>query len=163
MRYIKRCLVNIASKFPHPIRKLLYQISGLQFNNSEIRKNVFFDSPEHVKIGKNCFINRGTQFYIGFSNQVNIELSENVYVGPNVLFCCVSHKKGSKEKRAGENFYKSIFVGKGVWIGANSTILPGVNIGDGAIIAAGSVVTKDVKNDCMYGGVPAKLIKHLDS
>lgn len=163
MRYFKRYLVNFASKFPHPVRKVLYKFSGLNLNNSEIRQHVFFDSPEQVIIGKNCFINRGVEFYVGFSKDVTIELQENVYIGPNVLFCCVSHKQGNSEKRAGENIYESISVEKGVWIGANSTILPGVHIGEGAIIAAGAVVTENVEKNCMYGGVPAKLIKHLDN
>ena len=145
MKYMKRYLVNITSKFPHPIRKILYRFLGLNLNNSEIGKNVFFDSPECVNIGKNCFINRGVEFYIGFSKSAKIELAENVYVGPNVLFCCVSHKRGNSDKRAGDNVYESIFVEKGVWIGANATILPGIRIGEGAIIAAGAVVTKNVK------------------
>ena len=56
MRYLKRYLVNFASKLPQPLRKILYRVLGLNFNNSEIRHNVFFDSPEQVNIGKNCFI-----------------------------------------------------------------------------------------------------------
>lgn len=163
LKYLKRYIANIASKFPYPIRMKLYKLSGLNFNNSEIRKNVFFDFLEQVKIGKNCFVNRGVEFHVGYSKNTTIELAENVYVGCNTLFCCVSHEKGTSDKRAGKNAYKSIFIDKGVWIGANSTILSGIHIGKGAIIAAGSVVIKDVEEDCMYGGVPAKLIKHLDN
>lgn len=66
-------------------------------------------------------------------------------------------------KRAGNSYYKPITVGKGVWSGANATILPGVHIGEGAIIAAGAVVNKDIEKNCLYGGVPAKLIRYLDS
>ena len=161
MRYLKRYLVNFASKLPQPLRKILYRVLGLNFNNSEIRHNVFFDSPEQVNIGKNCFINRGVEFHVGFSKDITIEMKENVYIRPNVLFCCVSHEQGDSEKRAGKNIYESIVVEKGVWIGANSTILSGVHIGRGAIIAAGAVVVNDVEKDCMYGGVPAKLIKKL--
>ena len=162
MKYLKRYLVNLASKFPSPLRKMLFKLSGFETNNSEIRKNVFFDFPDNVKIEKNCFINRDVKFNVGYSKEARIVLSENVYIGCNVIFCCVSHEIGDSEKRAGRNIYKSIFVGKGVWIGANATILPGVHIGDGAIIAAGAVVTKDVEENCIYGGVPAKLIKRLD-
>lgn len=162
IRYFKRYLVNFASNFPSPIRKILYKVSELNLNNTEIRKNVFFDSPSCVKIGKECFINKGVEFHVGFSKKATIELEDNVYVGCNVMFCCVTHKIGNPEKRAGDNIYKSIFIGKGVWIGANSTILPGVHIGDGAVIAAGAVVTKDVEENCLYGGVPAKLIRKLD-
>lgn len=55
-----------------------------------------------------------------------------------------------------------VFIGKNVWIGSSSTITPGVRIGDGAVIAAGSVVTKDVESYSLVGGVPAKKIKSLD-
>ena len=81
------------------------------------------------------------------------------------LMCCfiVFHTSKVISKRAGDNVYESIFVEKGVWIGANATILPGIRIEEGAIIAAGAVVTKNVKKNCLYGGVPAKLIKCLDN
>ena len=163
MIYLKRYLVNFASILPQPLRKIVYKLSGFKANNLEIRKNVFMDIPDNVKFGKNCFINRDVKFNVGYSREAKIELSENVYVGCNVIFSCVSHEIGNSEKRAGRNIYKSIFVGKGTWIGANSTILPGVKIGEGAVIAAGAVVNKDVEKNCMYGGVPAKLIKHLDN
>lgn len=162
MRYLKRYVVNFASIFPQPLRKILYKLSGFKANNSEIRKNVFMDVPDNVKIGENCFINREVKFNVGFSKKNKIELSDNVYVGCNVMFSCVSHEIGNSEKRAGRNIYKSIFVGKGAWIGANSTILAGVNIGEGAVVAAGAVVNKDVEKNSMYGGVPAKLIKYLE-
>ena len=58
--------------------------------------------------------------------------------------------------------YAPIHIGKNVWIGANATVLAGVNIGDGAVVAAGAVVTKDVEPNTIVGGVPAKLLKKID-
>ncbi|MBP7086410.1 MAG: transferase [Enterococcus sp.] len=55
-----------------------------------------------------------------------------------------------------------ISIGKNVWIGANATVLPGVRIGDGAIIAAGAVVSKDVEENTIVGGVPAKVMKTIE-
>lgn len=69
---------------------------------------------------------------------------------------------GSASQRAGKNIYSSISVGDGVWTGANSTILPGVSIGDEAIIAAGAVVCKNVPTNELCGGVPAHFIKMLN-
>ena len=120
-------------------------------------------SQKLLKIGKGCYINRGVEFYSGNSRDVKIELADNVWIGPYVFFCCGTHEIGEKTKRAGNSYYKSIIVGQGVWIGANTTILPGVHIGEGAVIAAGAVVNKDVEKNCLYGGVPAKLIKRLDN
>lgn len=130
--------------------------------NVDIREHVFFDRPNQVFIGDGSFINRGCEFHIGYTTQTNICIGENVFIGMNTCFICVSHDIGDRNKRAGTNTYKSITVEDGVWIGAGSTVLQGVTIGSGSIIAAGSVVTNSVPTNCLYGGVPAKMIKYLD-
>lgn len=162
--YLERYFTNMVSIFPWPIRRIVYKlILGKKINKFFIGKKVIFSSPKIIKIGNGCYINKGVEFYAGPSKDVTVELSDNTWIGPNSFFCCASHEIGNADKRAGKSYYESIFVGKGVWIGANVTILPGVNIGEGAVIAAGAVVTKDVEKNCLYGGVPAKLIKHLDN
>lgn len=90
-----------------------------------------------------------------------ITIESNVYIGMKTLFCAVSHEIGEPSFRAGKAYAKDIFVGEGTWIGANVTILPNVKIGKGCIIAAGAVVNKDCEENCLYAGVPAKLIKRL--
>ena len=75
----------------------------------------------------------------------------------NVSFICVSHQIGNLSKRAGQNVYESINVEDGVWIGANSTILPGVKLGKGSIVAAGAVVTRNVEANCIVGEAVRKL------
>lgn len=127
----------------------------------EIRKKCYFDRPKQVFLGDGSFVNRNCQFHIGCNDMATIKLDKNVYVGMNVLFVCVSHKIGNQDKRAGQNLYRSIKVGEGTWIGANSTILPNVEIGRGCIIAAGAVVVNSVEDNCIVGGVPARLIKRL--
>lgn len=73
-----------------------------------------------------------------------------------------SHEIGNEEKRAGTPYFPKISIGDGCWIGANSTILGGVNIGKGTIIGAGSLVNKDCEPNSLYAGVPAKLIKRIN-
>ncbi|HJI67776.1 MAG TPA: hypothetical protein OIM01_05135 [Coriobacteriaceae bacterium] len=68
------------------------------------------------------------------------------------MFCCSTHSLGLAGRRAGETYNRDIYVGKGCWIGTRSTILPGVNIGNGSVIAAGAVVAKDVPANCLAGG-----------
>ena len=63
----------------------------------------------------------------------------------------------------GGNQYKPVTIGNDVWIGANCTILPGVTIGNNVVVAAGAVVTKDVPDNCVVGGVPAKIIKEIEN
>lgn len=84
-------------------------------------------------------------------------------VGPNVIFCTHSHNIGETDQRAvRETQLKPIKIGKGTWIGANVLILSGVTIGKGCVIAAGAVVTKDCKDDGLYGGIPARILKRLE-
>ena len=80
----------------------------------------------------------------------------------NTCFICLSHFIGDSNKRAGKNIYSNIHVGKGSWIGANVTVLPGVSIGNGCIVAAGSVVISDCEDNCLYAGNPAKKKRYLE-
>ncbi len=82
-------------------------------------------------------------------------------IGHNVVLATLNHEV-APEKR-GTMHPAPIVIGKNVWIGSNATLLPGVSIGDGAIIAAGAVVTMDVPVNTVVGGVPAKLIKEIES
>jgi len=154
---------RIISKISYELDRLLYLKKGLNVgNNVEIRKNVFMDRPENVFIGDNSFINYGCNFHVGNDSETTIKLKENVFVGPNVSFICVSHNIGNSEKRAGKNKYESILVNNGVWIGASSIILQGVVIGEGSIIAAGSCVNKSIPSNELWGGTPAKFIRKLN-
>lgn len=128
--------------------------------NFRLRQKSFFDHPEKVYFGDDVFINRGCEFHVGGGNCC-IKVGNNVQFGMNVVCVCVSHELGSTNQRAGVDFYQSIFIGDGVWIGANSLILPGVNIGKGSVIAAGSVVCENVDENVLVGGVPARIIKKL--
>ena len=74
----------------------------------EIRKKVFFDNASRVSIGHYSFVNRGCEFHIGAGKTNRIVLGNNVYVGMNVCFICVSHELGSPKKRAGVNKYGDI-------------------------------------------------------
>ncbi|MNP69519.1 Maltose O-acetyltransferase [compost metagenome] len=80
-----------------------------------------------------------------------------------VMLCSSTHEPGDVSRRAGKPSGKSIKIGDGTWIGTRAVILPGVTIGEGCIISAGAVVTKDCEPNAMYAGVPAKKIKELDS
>ena len=72
------------------------------------------------------------------------------------------HQIGTRDRRAGKGESYHITVGNGTWIGSRSSIVNSVHIGEGCVIAACACVTKDLEEDCIYGGVPAKLIRRLD-
>lgn len=84
-----------------------------------------------------------------------------MFFGMGSTLCCVGHEIGSQEKRAGAQKYEPIKIGDGCWIGANSTILGGVTIGAGSVVAAGAVVVRDIEENCVYAGVPARKVKEL--
>ena len=92
-----------------------------------------------------------------------VYIGDHVMIGPNTLITTVGHPLSPKSRRQHLAQAKSIKIGNDVWIGGNVTILPGVNIGNNVVIAAGAVVTKDVPDNCVVGGVPAKKIKDIEN
>ena len=123
----------------------------------------------HVKFGQFCFVNFGATFL----DSGLITFGDWVAVGPNVQFVTDTHPicpedrflppdEGSPLPFKVVNLAGSILVEDKVWIGAGAIILPGVSIGAGAMVAAGSVVTKDVPARMVVGGNPARVIKSVD-
>lgn len=110
----------------------------------------------NIKPGKNVFINSGCCF----QDHAGIEIGDGTLIGHQVVIATLNHDL-NPECRA-DMFPKAVKIGKNVWIGAHATILPGVTIGDNAVIAAGAVVAKDVEKNTVVGGVPAKKIKDIE-
>ena len=113
--------------------------------------------PKNITIGNNVSINR----YTTITARAPINIGNNVLIGPFVVITSSNHEYRNKEElilNQGHND-KPIIIEDDVWIGAHSVILPGVTIGKGSVLAAGSVVTKNVEPYSVVGGVPAKLIK----
>lgn len=108
-----------------------------------------------VKIGEGTFINRSV--YI----RPNTTIGRNVNIGPFVNFVSDTHEISNTTRRAGKTSYEPIVVEDGVWIGAGATILGGVTLHRGCVVAAGAVVNKDVPPDCVVAGIPARLLKEL--
>ncbi|WML36807.1 acyltransferase [Clostridium sp. OS1-26] len=109
-----------------------------------------------IIIGNNTFINQKCII------RPNVTIGNNVDIAPEVLLISDTHEIGDSNKRAGRSIFPPIHIEDGCWIGARVTILGNVTIGKGTIIAANSLVNKDCEPNCIYGGVPAKLIKRLD-
>ena len=159
MNFLDDLLINILTRFvPHKYVGTIGRFIGFDFSDAIIRRNCYFDS-KRVKVGTRTFINQFCQFHTGKSGKISI--GENCDIAMGVKFICTTHEIGSSIRRAGKSIIQPIHVGDGVWIGANVTILPGVTIGNGCIIAAGSVINKDCESNGLYAGVPAKKIKDL--
>ncbi|MBE6443115.1 MAG: N-acetyltransferase [Alphaproteobacteria bacterium] len=119
-------------------------------NNCNICSHCFIEND--VVIGNNVTIKCGVQIWDG------MRVEDNVFIGPNVTFCNDRYPKSRNKDWKLE----PVIIKKGASIGANATILPGVTIGENAIVGAGSVVTKDVEANSIIVGNPAKLLKKGD-
>lgn len=115
------------------------------------------DAAPKLKIGKNIFIGRNC--YLGVYNSLSI--GDSVMIGAYCYITTANHRFERRDLTMNQQGFSSapVHIGSDVWIGAHSTILPGVSIGDGAIIAAGSVVNQNVPPYEIWGGVPAKMLK----
>lgn len=103
-------------------------------------------------VGEDTFI--GTNFHCEGNGKITI--GDYCDIAPQVTILTGSHEIGNAQRRAGTGVTKDVCIGNGVWIGACSIILPGVRIGDGCVIGAGAVVTKNVPSNHMALGIPAK-------
>jgi maltose O-acetyltransferase len=124
-------------------------------------------------IGDNCIIRNGIQYRYGQNIYLRdnvfinyncllldseiIFLDKNVSLGPGVHIYTIDHKR--KDSRSLVSSKSPIYIGKNVWIGGNSTILPGVSVGENSIVRAGSIVNKNIEPNSLYVGVPVKKIK----
>lgn len=113
---------------------------------------------KNIHIGKQTFINMGVIMLDGAS----ITLGNNVLIGPNCQFYTASHPLDYRRRRLWETYCKPIVVENDVWIGGNTVICQGVTIGARSVIAANSVVTRDIPADSLVGGTPAKVIRNID-
>jgi acetyltransferase-like isoleucine patch superfamily enzyme len=148
--------LNNAYHEPEKIRALLSRLTGKPIDESFNMFPPFYtDCGKNINIGKNVFINSGCRF----QDQGGITIGNDVLIGHNVVLATLNH--GFLPEERSTTYPAPIIIGNNVWIGANVTIVPGVTIGDNAIIAAGAVVTKDVPENIVVGGVPAKFIKHI--
>ena len=114
---------------------------------------VQIDFPKQIEFGKNVFINHSfTAMSIG-----GIEMGDNVQIGPHVTIVTDNHDLTNRYVLK----CKKVVLGNNVWVGAGVSIMPGVHVGDNAVIAGGSVVTKDVPANMVVGGNPAKVLRKL--
>ena len=118
-----------------------------------------------VTVGKNIHV--GDEFLANYNVTIldiaPVHIGNHVMIGPGATIITVNHPLSPKGRRNHLGQAKPVAIGNDVWIGANCTILPGVTVGSNVVVAAGAVVTKDVPDNCVVGGVPAKVIKQIEN
>ena len=148
--------LNMKYHTPEELREIMGRLIGKQVDRSFRMFPPFYtDFGKNITIGKDVFINSGCHF----QDQGGIEIGDGALIGHNVVLATINHDLNPKENR--KNHYAAIKIGAHVWIGSNATVLPGVTIGDFAVVAAGAVVTRDVPAMTVVGGVPARVLKTI--
>ena len=139
------------------VRSLLSEIIGCPVHESTTIFPPFHTNyGRHISLGKNVFINHACSFL----DLGGITLEDDVMVGPRVNITSEDHPVSvSKRKTLVPG---AVVIKRNAWIGAGATILPGVTVGENAVVAAGAVVNKDVPANTVVGGVPARTLKQID-
>ena len=138
------------------IRTVLSEIWGQDIDASTTVLVPFSTNfGKHTRIGKNVFVNHGCSFL----DLGGITIEDDVLIGPQVKLVTENHPIEPTNRKSLD--LKAIHIQKNAWIGAGAIILPGVTVGENAIVAAGAVVTHDVPSNTIVGGVPAKHIKNI--
>ena len=128
---------------------------------------------DNIWIGKGFNCDNGKNIFIGDNLNCNVNVTildtkevyigDNVMIGPNTLITTVGHPLSPKGRRDELGQASEIIIGDDVWLGGNVTVLPGVNIGNNVVVGAGAVVTKDIPNNSLALGVPAKVVRQLEN
>lgn len=138
------------------IRELFGKITDSQIDESvAIFTPLYINYGKNTRIGKNVFIN----FDCIFLDLGGITIEDQVLIGPRVSLLTEGHPLEPMQRHA--LVPQPIHIKRNAWIGAGATILPGVTIGENAVVAAGAVVSKDVDDNTVIGGIPAKMIKPI--
>lgn len=138
------------------VNHLLSQITGTQIHESvAVFTPLYINYGKNTKIGKNVFIN----FDCVFLDLGGITIEDGVFIAPKVSLLTEGHPINPAERNS--LIAMPIVLKKNAWIGANATILQGVTIGENSVVAAGSVVSQDVPDNTIVGGIPAKVLKDI--
>ncbi|TDM01260.1 sugar O-acetyltransferase [Macrococcus hajekii] len=145
---------------------------NLQEERTKRIKTIFGSTGEHIHVESNLRVDYGYNIHVGenfYSNYdltlldvAAIEIGDNCMIAPSVHIYTATHPVHPQERNSGLEFAKPVKIGHNCWIGGRAIINPGVTIGDNVVIASGSVVTKDVQDNVVVAGAPARVIQVIE-
>lgn len=138
--------------------EILKNLLGSTGENVYMEPNIRFDYGYNTHVGENFFAN----FDCTILDVCEVRIGDNCMMAPGVQIYTATHPIDPVERNSGKEYAKPITIGDNVWIGGSAIINPGVTIGDNVVVASGAVVTKDVPNNVVVGGNPARIIKSID-
>src|SRR5580704_10405122 len=141
------------------VRALFSDLIGKKVDDSFILIPPFYTvGGADITVGRNVFVNQNCTFY----DLGGLDIADDVMIGPNVSIITTGHPLEPSRRRSA-TIGKPIMIERGVWIAAGAIIIGGVTVGENSVVAAGSVVTRDVPPNTLAGGNPAKVIRQLRS
>lgn len=159
-RHCKEVIYDYNNTRPSEDEKRLELLKGILGDCGE---RVFIETPVHMSYGSHVHL--GEHFYANFNlvlvDDTDIYIGDQVMIGPNVTICTTGHPVYPLYREMVAHYSLPIHIGKNVWIGANSVILPGVTIGDNTVIGAGSIVTRDIPADVVAVGNPCRVMRRI--
>jgi len=149
--------LNAGYHEPAQVRDLLSRLTGRPVHETVTLFPPFTsDFGKNIRLGERVFINAGCRF----QDQGGITIGDDCLIGHNAVIATLQHDIAPSRR---SNLIPSpVVIGRNVWLGANVTVLPGVTIGDDAVIGAGSVVTKDVPARTIAVGSPARVVRSIE-
>lgn len=138
--------------------RLIRQILGDVKEQICIEPNFWCDYGYNIKVGENFYANHN----LTILDCAEVKFGNNVFIGPNCSFYTAGHPLDARQRNEGLEYAHPITVGDNVWLGGNVVVLPGVSIGNNAVIGAGSVVTKDIPDYAVAVGNPCRVIKNVE-
>lgn len=148
--------MNTGYRTPEEVHEYMERILGKELDvTTTVLPPLYIDYGKPVTIGRECFIQQCCTFF----GRGGITIGNDVFIGPKVNLITINHDPNPENRSA--TYSRPILIEDKVWSGINSTILPGVRIGYGAIVGAGSVVTKDVPAMTVVAGNPARVVRKI--
>ena len=139
------------------VRALFSELIGKKVDESFLLIPPFFTAGgDEIRVGRNVFVSQNCTFY----DLGGLDIRDDVLIGPNVSLITAGHPVEPSQRRA-VTIGKPIVIKRNVWIAAGATIIGGVTVGENSVVAAGSVVTKDVPPNTLVGGNPARVIRSI--
>ncbi|HKR42100.1 MAG TPA: sugar O-acetyltransferase [Paraburkholderia sp.] len=139
------------------VRALFSELIGKKVDDSFLLIPPFYTTGGvEIRVGRNVFVNQNCTFY----DLGGLDIADDVMIGPNVSLITSGHPIEPSRRRDGV-VARPIVIERNVWIAAGATIIGGVTVGENSVVAAGSVVTKDVPPNTLVGGNPARVIRSI--
>lgn len=138
--------------------KLLKELLGSTGENVYMEPTIRFDYGYNTLVGENFYAN----FDCVILDVCEVRIGDNCMLAPGVHIYTATHPLNPTERNAGKEYAKPVTIGNNVWIGGRAVINPGVKVGNNVVIASGAIVTKDVPDNVVVGGNPAKIIKQME-